>query len=71
MLWLRGDGGALDQRSSALGFRAVTARAQSHLTCSGAHNVRMNAVGSLFQTATDGRLVPDWSADQFQTPGGR
>jgi hypothetical protein len=28
----------------------------------------MNAVGSLFQTAADGRLAPDWSQDQLQTP---
>jgi len=46
-------------------------RAQSHLTCSGAHDVRINAVGSLFRTAADGRLVLDWSQDQLQTPGGR
>ncbi len=59
ILWQRGAGGPLDQRSSALGFRAVTARAQSHLTCSSAHNVRINAVGSPIQTAADGRLVPD------------
>jgi hypothetical protein len=30
--------------------------------------VRTNAVGSLFQTAADGRLAPDWSQDQLQTP---
>ena len=67
MLWLRGDGGALDQWSSALGFRADTARAQSHLTRTSAHNVRMNAVGSLFRTAVAGRPAPVWSQDQ---PGG-
>jgi hypothetical protein len=41
ILWQRGAGGPLDQRSSALGSTAVSARAQSHLTCSGAHNVRI------------------------------
>ena len=35
-----GVGDPLDQRSSGLGFRGVRARAQSHLTCIGAHNVR-------------------------------
>jgi hypothetical protein len=71
ILWQRGAGGPLDQRSSALGFRAVSARAQSHLTRSGARDVRINAVGSLFRTAADGRLVLDWSQDQLQTPEGR
>ena len=50
---------ALDQRSSALGSTAVSARAQSHLTCSGAQNVRINTAGRLLQAAADGRLVPD------------
>jgi hypothetical protein len=42
ILWQRGAGGPLDQRSSALGFTGVSARAQSHLTCSSAHNVHLN-----------------------------
>jgi len=71
ILWQRGAGGPLDQRSRALGFRAVSGRAQSHLTCSGAHDVRINAVGSLFRTAADGRLVLDWSQDQLQDPWGK
>ncbi len=61
---------ALDQRSRALGFRAVSGRAQSHLTCSGAHDLRINAFGSLFRTAADGRLVLDWSQEQLQAPWG-
>ena len=39
-----------------------TYRAVARTTCG------INAVGSLFQTATDGQLVPEWPQDQLQTP---